>query len=79
MLKFLYNTIIMNSKVGNSRLLASIWLLSGGCIIAIKNLISKFVEINDFTSGFFDGLAVSFAMSGVIYLFFLVRKKLLKG
>ena len=65
----------MNSKVDKSGILLSLWLLSGGCILAIKNLISRFIEISDFASGFFDGIATAFAMSGVIYLFFYIRKK----
>ena len=70
---------IMNSKFEKNGLLLSFWLLSGGCIMAIKNVISRFIEINDFTSGFFDGIAVSFVMSGLIYLFFYIRKKLRNG
>ena len=66
----------MNSKVDKSGILLSLWLLSGGCILAIKNLVSRFIEISDFASGFFDGIATAFVMSGVIYLFFYIRKKI---
>ena len=65
----------MKSKVEKNGLLASLWLLSGGCILAIKNLISRFIVINDFADGFFSGLATSLAVSGVIYLFFYIRKR----
>ncbi len=49
-------------------------MLSGSVILTIKNMVSRFFEINEFTIGFFDGLATALSICGLVCMVIFLRK-----
>jgi len=64
----------MEAAKKTNKLLLPIFMLSGGAILGILNLVSNVFTISDFTKGFLEGIAITFSCMGLFYLIFTLIK-----
>ncbi len=64
----------MEKTKKQQRMFVTVGLLSGGALIGVKNFAASLFNISEFAHGFVDGMAVTFALSGMIVLMLYLKK-----